>query len=456
MERASAATSKYDLHEQYLNHQMVRVLRTIGFDVDFQRGSGPHLYDAKGDKYLDLLSGFGVFALGRNHPKIIAALADALHSELPGLVQMDVSHSAGLLGRELLRRMPAMEKIFFCNSGAEAVESAIKFARAATGKPTILHWSHAFHGLTYGALSLNGDAIFRKGFEPLLPATKELPFNDLFALEAALREGDVAAFIFEPVQGKGVNIPSAEFVAGAAQLCKKYGALLIADEVQTGLGRTGKFLAIEHWGIEPDMILLAKSLSGGFVPVGAVAMKKWIFAKTFDRMDKAMVHGSTFGKNELAMAAGLATLRVMDEENIVSKTAQAGERLLAGLRQATQGMELVKDVRGLGLMIGIEFGRPEKFMLRAAWDLLEKAGRGLFCQLVIVPLFKHHKILVQVAGNDSTVIKLLPSLVIDETDEKWITDSFSAAIADTHRVPGAVWDFGRQLAANMVKTRMTA
>ncbi len=311
---AEREAERYELHSRHLNEQMVRVLKTIGFDVGFKAGRGQYLFDRTDTRYLDLLSGFGVFAIGRNDPHIRDALKNVLDSDLPNLVQMDVSALAGVLAERLLRHVPFLDKVFFANSGAESVEAAIKFARSATGRPAIAYCSHSYHGLTYGALSLIGDKIFRDGFGPLLPDCIEVDFNDLAALEKALASRQVAAFIVEPIQGKGVNLPDDGYLQGALELCRKYGTIFIADEIQTGLGRTGRFLAVEHWGVEPDMVLLAKSLSGGHVPVGAVLAKKWIFEKVFNRMDRAVVHGSTFSKNDLAMAAGIATLEIMESQ----------------------------------------------------------------------------------------------------------------------------------------------
>jgi len=310
-ELAARGREKFALHERYLNPQMVRMLKTIGFDRHYTRAEGAYLYDGAGERTLDLLSGFGVFAVGRNHPTVKRALADVLGADLPNLVQLDVSALAGLLAERLLSHMPGQERVFFCNSGTEAVEGAIKLARAATNRPKLVFCEHAFHGLTTGALAMNGDRIFREGFGPLLADVARVPWNDLPALEAALRGGDVAAFFVEPIQGKGVNLPAPGYLAEAARLCRRHGALLVADEVQTGVGRTGRFLAIEHERIDADLVLVAKALSGGYVPVGAVVGKRWIFDKTFDRMDRAVVHGSTFGKNNLAMAAGLAVLAVL-------------------------------------------------------------------------------------------------------------------------------------------------
>src|SRR6201989_3462007 len=246
------------MHSRHLNEQLVRVLKTIGYDVGFQKGQGQYLFDRDGARYLDLLSGFGVFAIGRNHPALRQALKSVLDSDLPNLVQLDVSTLAGILAERLLKYVPYLDKVFFANSGAEAVEAAIKFARGATGRPGIVHCHHSFHGLSYGALSLTDDSNFRSGFEPLLPGCTSIPFDYLAALEKALSSREVAAFIVEPIQGKGVNIPSDEFLPGAGARCQKYGTLLIANEIKTATGRTGRFLAIEHWNVEPDMVLLAK------------------------------------------------------------------------------------------------------------------------------------------------------------------------------------------------------
>jgi ornithine--oxo-acid transaminase len=441
------------LHTQYLNDQMVRMLRTIGYDVGFCRGDGQYLYDRDGERYLDLLSGFGVFGIGRNHPVLRNALKSVLDAELPSLVQLDVSTLSGILAERLIARVPYLDKVFFANSGTEAVEAAIKFSRAATGRPGIIYCDHAYHGLSYGALSLNGDDGFRDGFEPLLPGCISVPFNDLVALEETLRSRNVAAFIVEPIQGKGVNMPDDDYLRSAADLCRRYGTLFVADEVQTGLGRTGRFLAVEHWGVEPDMVLLAKALSGGHVPVGAVLTRKKIFEKVFNRMDRVMVHGSTFGSNNLAMAAGITTLDVLDSERLIENASNAGDRLLRAFSAMLPRHEFLKDVRGKGLMIGLEFGPPTSLKLKAAWSMLEASKKGLFCQLIAIPLFKEHKILSQVAGEGSNTIKLIPSLTISQSDCDWIVNAFDAAIGDSHRVPGAIWSLGKTLVGHAMHAK---
>jgi len=446
------ATDKFELYEQYLNNQMVRVLKTIGYDRHYKRALGQYLYDQDGTEYLDLLSGFGVFAIGRNHPTVIEALKETLTLEMPNLVQLDVSILSGLLGREILKTTPDnLDKIFFCNSGTEAVEAAIKFARYTTKRDKIVYCEHGYHGLTMGSLSLNGENIFREGFGSLLPNCSAVPFNDIEALERALSGKDVAAFIVEPVQGKGVNVPDDNYLPEVERLCKKYGTLFVADEVQTGLGRTGKFWACEHWGVQPDMICMAKALSGGFVPVGAVAMTHKIMDTVYNRMDRAVVHGSTFAKNNMAMAAGLATLHVMEQEKLVENSLTVGTDIINSINALAPNYEFLKEARGKGMMIAVEFHSPKSLTLRAGWTMIEAANKGLFCQMITIPLFKEHHILTQVAGHGMNVVKLLPPLNLTQKDRDHIVNSFDKTIADTHKISGAIWDLGKNLAGHALK-----
>src|ERR1700678_2086572 len=444
-------SQRSSMHARHLNEQLVRVLKTIGYDVGFQKGQGQYLFDRDGTRYLDLLSGFGVFAIGRNPPALRPALKSLLDSDLPNLVQLDVSTLAGILAERLLEYVPYLDKVFFSNSGAECVDAAINCALGPPDRAAIVYGAHAFHGLSYGALSLTDDSNFRGGFEPLLPGCTPIPFNDLAALEQALSSRQVAAFVVEPIQGKGVNIPTDEFLPGAAALCRRYGTLFVADEIQTGIGRTGRFLAVEHWNVEPDMVLLAKALSGGHVPIGALLTRKSIFDKIFNQMDRAVVHGSTFAKNDLAMAAGIATLEVIETEKLIDAAAKRGAELRLALTRMVPGYELLKEVRGKGLMIGVEFGQPRSLRMKASWNILEAANKGLFCQLIPVPLFKDHKILTQVSGHGSHTIKLLPPLTITPEDCNWIETAFDTVIADSHKVPGAIWSLGKTLVDNAVR-----
>ena len=442
------------LNDRYLNPQMGRILRTLGFDRVWVGGEGAHLIDSEGHRYLDLFGGYGVFAIGRNHPVAIEAVQDVLAARTGNLPQLGVTLLSGVLAEQLLARAPgSVEAVVPANSGTEAVEAAVKIARAATGRPRVLYAEHAFHGLTLGSLSLNGDAHFREGFGPLLPGCAAVPFGDLDALRRELARGDVAAFVVEPVQGKGVNLPPAGYLPGAQALCREAGALLVCDEVQTGLGRTGRFLALEHWGLQPDMVCLAKALSGGLVPVGAVLVSRATFDRVFDGMERAVRHGSTFGGNDLAAAAGLATLRVLDEEGLVVRAQHLGELLLELTRPLVERYAIVRDVRGLGLMWAIELGPPEGRSARATWHALERAQPGLFSQLVTVPLFHEHHIFCQVAGHRMNVIKALPPLVIEESEIRRFAAALEMVVAAAERMPSALSRFGVRMARNLASTR---
>jgi acetylornithine/succinyldiaminopimelate/putrescine aminotransferase len=434
----------YELYGRYLNPQQPRVLHAIGFDKVYERAEGAYLYDADGNSYVDFLAGFGVFASGRNHPVIRKALHDALDAQLAEWTQFDCGPLPGLLAERLLAKAPGLDRVFFCNSGTEAVESALKFARYATGRGRVLYCDHAFHGLTTGSLSINGSAEFRRGFAPLLPDTA-IPLGDLDALTAELRQGDVAALIIEPIQGKGVHMPPPGFLAQASALLHEHGALLICDEVQTGLGRTGKFFAYQHEDVVPDIVTVAKALSGGYVPVGAMLAKGWIFEKVYSNMDRVMVHSTTFKGGTLAMTAGLASLAVIESEALVDNAARTGEKLRAGLASLAERYEILADVRGRGLMIGLEFDKPSSLRARASWSMLQKARVGLFAQMVVVALFQRHRILTQVSGDHMEVIKLIPPLMIGDTEVKLFTESLAQVLEDAGRGSGLIWDFGRTL-----------
>lgn len=417
------------LNQRHLNPQLGRVLRTLGFDRDWAHGRGPWLIDRDGQEYLDLLSGYGVFALGRNHPYVKRQLQRVLEADTPSLPQLGLSTLAGVLAEELIARTPAsLDAVVLTSSGTESVEGALKLARAATRRPRILYCERGFHGLTMGALSVNGNEEFRERFGPLLSDCDEVPFGDLDALHRELRPGDVAAFIVEPVQGKGVYIAPDDYLASALELCHKAGALLIVDEVQTGLGRTGRFLALEHWGIEPDLVALSKALSGGYVPAGAILTSRDVFRGTFDSMERSVVHGSTFGGGDFAAAAALAALAVIDQDGLVARAAKLGQLLLELTRPFVERFEIVRDVRGLGLMWALELGPPAGRTARLVWEAIERRQPGLFAQLVIVPLFRDHRILTQVAGHHMNVIKVLPPLTIDEADLRGFVDALAQVL----------------------------
>ena len=434
-----------DLHAQTINPQFVKLLRTIGFDRRWARAEGAYLWDADGNRYLDMLGGFGMFNVGRNNARVREAVVEALQLERPGSVQLGVDSLPALLAEELLRRAPAtVERVLFTSSGTESVEAAIKLGRAATRRERVLSAEHGFHGLTLGALSANSGPEFTARFGPLLPGFARVPWNDLEALERELAREDVALFLIEPVQGKGVNLPADGYLQGAQELCRRYGTLFAVDEVQTGFGRTGRLFALEHWGLEPDLITVAKSLSGGYVPVGALLMSAEVHDGVFDSLPNAVSHGSTFAPNDLAMVAGLATLRELDEQALVERSARLGEWLLERTRPLAERSPVVREVRGLGLMWAIEFEEPEGGS--RTWKLLERVHPALFAQLVVVPLFRDHRILSQVAGHGLNVLKALPPLVVGEDDLEQFATALEQTVASAERMPRALVRFALQAA----------
>jgi ornithine--oxo-acid transaminase len=434
---AERGSGSVDLWGRTINPQFSRVLKKIGFDREWTRAEGAYLWDAKGDKYLDMLGGFGMFNVGRNNPRVRAALIEALELDLPGSVQLGASPLPPLLAEELIRRTPPrLERVLFTSSGTEAVEAALKLGRAATGRTRVISAEHGFHGLTLGALSANGNPEFTERFGPLLPGFSQVPFGDLEALERELRQEDVALFLVEPVQGKGVNLPPPGYLEGAQELCRTFGTLFCVDEVQTGFGRTGKLFAFEHWSVEPDLVPVAKSLSGGYVPVGALLMSKAVHERVFDSLEHSVSHGSTFAPNELGMAAGLAMLHELDEQDLVARAARLGGRLLELTTPLVERYDVVRDVRGIGLLWAIEFAEPDGG--RRSYRLLDRVQPGLFAQVIVVPLFREHRILSQVAGHGIAVIKGIPPLTLTDADLDWLTGALDETIKKARRLPRAV------------------
>jgi ornithine--oxo-acid transaminase len=433
----------FDLHEEHINPVFVKMLRAIGFDKKYVRGEGPYLWDEDGQKYLDLLTGWGVFALGRNHPKIKSVLKQLLDMDRPNLVRMDCSLLSGLAAEAIVRHTSdSLSRVFFTNSGTETVEAALKFARCVTGRQDIVFCDHAFHGLTLGSLSVNGADFFRERFGQPIPGSRKIPFNDLAALERELSSRQCAAFIVEPIQGKSCEVVADGFLAEAQRLCHKFGSLLIVDEVQCGLGRSGKWFCFQHWpDVDPDILCTAKALSGGYIPVGAVVTRPKIMDGVFNSMERCVVHSNTFGQNDMAMAAAIATIQVIEEEKLVENAAAMGDHIMKTLKPIAEKCPFVSAVRGKGLMFGIDFARPESSLkLKLAWDMLHKLNFGVFGQMVIIPLLQRHRILTQVAGYHTEVIKFLPPITINQEDVGWFLTGMEDVLADLERVPGAAWD----------------
>jgi len=449
---AARLGENYELHHQHINRTLVAAQRVIGFDKVYARAEGAYLYDMDNQSYLDFLSGYSVFNIGRNHPVVKKAIRDVLDLDLPNMVQMDCSLLSGLLAEAITKRTPPhLDAIFFCNSGTEAIEGALKFARAATGRKRVVSLDNAFHGLSLGSLSLMGCESFTEGFGPLMDGfDARVPIDNLDALDRQLRSRDVAAFVIETVQGKGCKSPETDFFVWAQELCRKYGTLLISDEIQTGLGRTGKMFGFQHWNLEPDIITLAKTLSGGYVPCGAIVTRREIYQKTFSRMDRCVVHSTTFGRNNLAMACGLAALEVIENENLVENTAKMGALLMEKIDALRAKHSFIKEVRGKGLMIAIEFHEPKELKLKMAWKVLHKIDQVLFAQMVVTQMLSKHRILTQVAGHAMDVVKILPPLIIGEYEVDMFVAALDDVLTDCRKFPGPMWEIGN----NFVKAAL--
>lgn len=435
----------YELHEKYINSTLVKVFRTIKFDRVYAKAKGAYLWDKDGNRYLDMLSGFGVFGAGRNHPLVAQVIRDVLDLDLPNMVQMDCAFLAGVFAEALVKRCPPhLNAVFCCNSGTEAVEAALKFARAATGRSKVAYLELGWHGLTLGALTIMGNDEFREGFGDMLPGYR-VPYGDLDALEKALSKNDVACLAVECIQGKGVRMPPDGYFEAAQQICRKHGTLFFCDEVQAGLGRTGKMFSFQHWNLEPDIITVSKALSGGYVPVGAMVTRRAIYQKVFNRMDRCWVHSTTFGRNNLAMACGLAGLHILDKENLVERSAVQGQKIIDAVNALKSKHEVIKEARGKGCMIGIEFHEPKSLGLKLAWKAVHAAHDGLFAQMVVVPLLDKHHVLTQVSGNHGDIIRILPPFIISDEDIAYFVNALDVVLSESRNVAGPMWDLGKNL-----------
>lgn len=402
-----------ELHRTYLNPGLATMLELFNFDRRFVAASGVEVRDASGNTYLDFLGGYGALNLGHNHPAVVAAVRRV--EELPNLLQASLNPLAAALAHNLAQLAPGnLQRSFFCNSGAEAVEAALKLARAATGRSQIIYCANSFHGKTFGALSVTGRAKYRKPFEPLLPDCVEIPYGDERALEEVLKNRTAAAFIVEPIQGEGgVIVPPPGYLAKARELCTRYQTLLIVDEIQTGLGRTGYLWACESEGVVPDVLCVAKSLGGGVAAIGACITTDAIWKRAYGGLEKALLHTSTFGGNTRAVAAALATLEVIVKEELPARAREQGDYLLGKLAALKGQSPLLKEVRGRGLMVGLEFAQPAGGLAyRLSRGLLEKAAGEYLGSLVASELFNRHRIITAYTLNNPNVIRLEPPLTV--------------------------------------------
>jgi putrescine aminotransferase len=407
------------LYADHVNPTMVEALGLLGYGRDFVRGEGVTLWDAEGRAYRDFLAGYGTLLLGHNHPEVRDAIAEVLRAGVPQFVQVSPQPLAGALAARLARLAPGgLDIAYLMSSGSEAVDGALKLARAATRRPRFVSAERAFHGITFGALSVTGHDKHRAPFEPLLPDTARVPWGDAGAIEKQLRRRDVAAVILETMQGEGGFRPApAGYLADVRRLCHRYGTLLVLDEVQVGLGRTGRMFAYEREGVAPDVLVLAKGLSGGLVPVSAILSRRDVWTRAYGSLTRYDVHASTFSGGALAAAAALATLEVLERDRLPARAEELGERLGRALRAAVGGHPMVRDIRGRGLLWGVELFAPGG-----------ELGAMAIGQWVAVGLMQRG-IVSQVGTQAPDVIRAEPPLIAREED----VDAFARALGETLR-----------------------
>ncbi len=434
MLEARTANARQSSYEKYVNPQWVRLLDVLGMNVHYATCLGSELFTANGERILDFNSGYCVHNIGHNHPGVIRALKGELDLNGPAMLQGHVPELAGELASRLcLRAGGQVSKVFFCSSGSEGVEAAIKFARAHTGRPGILYASGGFHGLTCGALSLMDNPFWTAEFGPLLPDTHAVTFGDLDQLARHLACKRFAAFVVEPIQAEaGVVMPPDNYLEDAQRLCRKYRTLFVLDEVQTGMFRTGPFLAAHHFGVEPDMVILAKALSGGLVPSGAVLMSDAVYNSVYTSFKRSIIHTSTYSENSLSMRAGLATLDVLEDGNLGARAAELGARLREQLKQRLSEYPMIKDVRGLGMMSAVEFQPPKKLRFRILFETFSRIHPAMFGQVLVMRLFKDHGIYSQICGNNFMVLKVAPALTIMEAQVDEFVDAMEAVVKLMH------------------------
>lgn len=421
--------SAKNLYKNFQNPGLAGVLSLVGFDKTYVSASGTVLRDMEGREYLDFLAGYGSLNLGHNPERVVKAVEAV--SERPNILQLSINPMSAVLAHNLAMVTPGeLARTFFCNSGTEAVEGALKLARASTGKPGIVYCHNSFHGKSMGSLSVTGREKYRKGVTPLVPDCLEIPFGDSKALEIILGSNSkIAAFIVEPIQGEGgIIIPPPNYLTKVRQICNHYNVLLIIDEVQTGLGRTGKMFASQHENVIPDVLCMAKSLGGGVMPIGAFITTEVLWDKAFGGMEKCTMHTSTFGGNTRAVAAGIATLQELIERDLPASSWEKGDYIQQRINSIKEDYPYLKEVRGMGLLIGLEFAEPGNLANKVTGGMAAKLAHEYVGALIAGDMFKHGKILTAYTLNNPNVIRIEPPLTVSYEEIDTMLDALEAVL----------------------------
>jgi putrescine aminotransferase len=424
------------MYKEHVNPGLCSLLGLVGFDRRFVEAHGVTVIDEDGKEYLDFLGGYGALNFGHNHPEIAEAVARVV--DMPNILQIASGTLAGPLAASLAEVLPgALNKTFFGNSGAEAVEGALKLARISTGRPGLVYAEGSFHGKTMGALSVTGRSKYQKPFQPLVPSCYAVPYGDVDALDATLSANECAAFIVEPVQGEGgIIVPPDGYLKAAQEACHAHGALLIADEIQTGIGRTGTNFAVEREGVVPDIITLAKSLGGGIMPIGSYTATDEAWSAGYGSSESCVLHTSTFGGNTRAMAAGLKALEILVRDDLAGQALRRGATFKAELERIAAHTGLIKEVRGRGLMLGVEFYEP-KVAKKLSAEYLAASIAGL--------LLHDHGIITAYTLNNPNVIRFEPPLIVTDDEIGRVVEAFESVCKHHHGFVGAVAGLGRTM-----------
>lgn len=440
------------LHARHINPVVMALGGASNFVKTFVRGEGSYLFDAAGNRYLDFIAGFGSMNLGHNHPAVVQAVSAALQSQAPGFIPASVNPFAATLASELISvAPPKLEMVFFGNSGTEANEAALKLSRIATGRTGFLHCDGSFHGKSMGSLSVTSNPEYRRPFAPLIPDCEAVPYGDFNALDRALSTRRFAAFIVEPIQAEGgMRVPPKGYLREAQALCRATGTLLIVDEVQTGMGRTGTLFAVESEGVEPDVMTLAKSLGGGLIPIGAMLTRRDLWLNAYGSVQKFALHTSTFSGGSLACAAGLAALRVLRDEGLAANAQARGAQLQRGIVEICQQYNCVKEVRGRGLLLGLEF-QPVPDHICAHWRAVDQTGlmrftvpgmdqaiKTIHVLHAMQTLLQAHNVYTQVARSNPLVLRIQPPLTISEDEVSQFLSALDQTCAEIDYSTGLI------------------
>lgn len=437
------SVQKYAAH---INPAFVKLLGTLGFGRAYVRGKGTRLWDHEGREHIDFLAGFGAVPLGHNPDRLLAKMAGFLTDDAVNLVHTGPQLHAGDLAAALAKLTGPLSMCLFSNSGSEAVEAAMKLARAATRRSAFIHTKGGFHGLNLGSLSVMGTRRMRSPFEPLLADCTEVEYGDLGGLEKALKQRKTAAFLLEPILAEGgVIVPPPGYLREAAHLCKRNGALFVLDEVQTGLGRTGKMFAYEHEGVVPDVLVLGKALGASMVPISATLTRPELHEAAFGTAEKFDLHGSTYAGNAFACRTAQAALEILVEDELCAKAAEKGNALLQKLRTALAGHPLVRDVRGRGLLVGVEIGPTESgFFNRVAPGLVDALSTKVFGQWLALRLLEKG-FLTQPASQQWNVLRLEPPLTVTDEEVSAVVDAIAEIMSEYKSLPPLLKDIAGRL-----------